>query len=47
MDLQLVRAVPPAYFSSRVETVELEFAGDNCKCPNSTPDPNPKPYPYP
>lgn len=31
VDLQLVRSVPPAYFSSRVETVELEFAGDNCK----------------
>lgn len=31
VDLQLVRSVPPAYFSRRVETVELEFAGDNCK----------------
>ena len=30
VDLQLVRSVPPAYFSRRVETVELEFAGDNC-----------------
>lgn len=31
VDLQLVRSVPPAYFTRRVETVELEFASDACK----------------